>query len=324
MTQSKTKLIVGSRGSDLALTQSKQTLALLQEAHPDLEIELKIIKTSGDLDQKTKLHAFAGMGVFVKELQMALLSKEIDCAIHSLKDVPEEEPAGLMLCCFPEREDARDVFVSKGLKFRDLPKGAKIGTGSPRRVLQLKALRPDLTFQDLRGNVETRIRKVTEGELDGVILAAAGLNRLGINGSNKEVTIHSISFSDMIPAIGQAALALECREEDEETQEILSVLRDEITTEAVTLERQFMKAVGGGCKIPMAAHAYPYGDGLRFMAMLGDPQTGNIARVEQNGSMDDLDFLLEDVTWKILEECKEKNIPIPKDLPPHHLLKGEA
>ena len=312
-------LVLGTRGSALALTQSKMVAAALRKAHPGLEVRLEIIKTIGDVDQKTKLHAFPGMGVFVKELQTALLAGSIDFAVHSLKDVPEDEPEGLIFGAFPVREDPRDVFISKGTRFSDLPPGSKVGTGSPRRVLQLKAIRPDLTYTQVRGNVDTRIAKVTNGELQGVILAAAGLNRLG---RSTDVT-HAFSFQDMIPAIGQAALGLECRAKDARTLKLLSAIHDEMTGAAVTLERLFMKRIGGGCKVPMAAHVYPHGDGLRMLAVLGNPATGAMARVEQTILADEVEDMLEEVAVRMEEECREKGIPLPHDLPEHFLLTND-
>jgi hydroxymethylbilane synthase len=312
-------LVIGTRGSALALTQSNMMAEALRQAHKGLEVRLEVIKTAGDADQRTKLHAFPGMGVFVKELQMALLDGSIDCAVHSLKDVPEDEPDGLVLAAFPEREDARDVFISDGRSFRDLPKGSKVGTGSPRRVLQLKALRPDLEYVAVRGNVDTRIGKVRSGELQGVVLAAAGLHRLG---RAEEIT-HSFSFREMIPAIGQASLGIECRADDQRVLKLLAAIDHDETHDAVSLERDFMKRIGGGCKVPMAAHVYPYGDGMRMLAVLGNPVTGAIARVEQTLEEDDEDEMLEEVAVRMEEECRDKGIPLPHDLPAHYLLNGD-
>jgi hydroxymethylbilane synthase len=317
--QEKKTMVIGTRGSALALAQSNMMADALRKAHKGLDVKLEIIKTSGDADQRTKLHAFPGMGVFVKELQSALLAGTIDCAVHSLKDVPEDEPEGLMLAAFPEREDPRDVFISDGRSFRDLPAGSKVGTGSPRRVLQLKALRPDLEYVAVRGNVDTRIGKVRSGELQGVVLAAAGLKRLG---RAEEIT-HAFSFQDMIPAIGQASLGLECRIGDGRVRKLLAAVDDDMTHMAVTLERRFMKRVGGGCKVPMAAHVYPYGEGLRMLAVLGNPANGAMARVEQSMDADEEDELLEEVAWRMEEECKDKGIPLPHDLPEHYLLDGD-
>lgn len=316
----KAGLVIGTRGSALALTQSNMMADALREAHPGLDVRLEIIKTAGDADQKTKLHAFPGMGVFVKELQAALLAKTIDCAVHSLKDVPEDEPAGLILAAFPEREDARDVFISDGRRFGDLPPGSKVGTGSPRRILQLRALRPDLEYVGLRGNVDTRIGKVRSGELQGVVLAAAGLRRLG---RETEIT-HAFSFQEMVPAIGQASLGLECRADDARVQALLDAVDDPETHDSVTLEREFMKRIGGGCKVPMAAHVYPYGEGLRIITVLGNPATGEMARVEQTIDDDEEDEMLEEVAVRMEEACRAKGIPLPREVPEHHLLADGA
>ncbi len=314
----KNTLVIGTRGSALALTQSNMMAEALRKAHKGLEVRLEIIKTTGDADQKTKLHAFPGMGVFVKELQTALLAGTIDCAVHSLKDVPEEGPAGLILAAFPEREDPRDVFISDGRSFRALPKGAKVGTGSPRRVLQLKALRPDLEYVGLRGNVDTRIGKVRSGELQGLVLAAAGLLRLG---RAEEIT-HSFSFAEMIPAIGQASLALECRADDARVLKLLDAVDHAETHDAVTLEREFMKRIGGGCKVPMAAHIYPYGNDLRILAVLGDPATGAMARVEQTLPDEEEDEMLEEAALRMEDACRDKGIPLPHEVAKHQLLAG--
>jgi hydroxymethylbilane synthase len=313
-------LVIGTRGSALALTQSNMMAEALRQAHKGLEVKLEIIKTAGDADQKTGLHAFPGLGVFVKELQTALLEGRIDCAVHSLKDVPEDEPEGLVLAAFPEREDARDVFVSDGRAFRDLPPGSKVGTGSPRRVVQLKALRPDLEYVGLRGNVDTRIGKVRSGALAGVVLAAAGLRRLG---RASDIT-HAFSFQELVPAIGQASLGLECRAADARVRKLLEAVDDPETHDAVALERDFMKRIGGGCKVPMAAHVYPYGDALRMLAVLGNPATGALARVEQTLEDDEEDELLEEAALRMEEECRARGIPLPHEAADHALLAGGA
>jgi hydroxymethylbilane synthase len=313
MTTPKEKLLVlGSRGSPLALTQAGMVKGWLEEANPGLTVRLDVIKTSGDTDQGTALDAFPALGVFVKEIQAALVDGRIDAAVHSLKDVPEDQPEGLLLAAYPPREDARDVFVSKGgkegVKFSELPQNARVGTGSPRRILQLRALRPDLQFVSLRGNVDTRIAKIGKGEVDGIILAAAGLRRLG----KTSVITHSFSFSESIPAIGQAALALECRAVDKATAKILARLNDPETAEAVELERQFMKAVGGGCKVPMAAHAYPHGDSYRFLAVMGDAKTGKLVRMERVLDPEYAEEDVDEIAEEMLEACRAKGLPTPR------------
>jgi len=312
------RLIVGTRGSKLAVTQTEWVIDCLKEQCPGLGVELKIIKTTGDRDQKTDLDKFAGMGVFVKELQLAMLKNEIDCAVHSLKDVPEDEPEGLSLVSFPEREDARDVFISGGTKFQDLPPGAKVGSGSPRRIMQLQDFRQDLEFVSIRGNLDTRIRKVKEGELDGIVVAAAGVKRLK---RQSEITEY-FSFDRIIPAIGQGALAIECRKGDRESIRIARSVNDDLCEAAVMLEREFMNRVGGGCRVPMACHAYLSGEGFRMMAVMGDINKQKMYRSEKSTPMDEIEELVEDISWNILEGCREREIPIPKDLPEHSLLKG--
>jgi len=300
-------LVLGSRGSDLALTQSRWVMGQLQTAWPEAKFELRIIKTEGDVDQTTRLDAFPTWGVFVKELQIALLDKRIDFAVHSLKDVPDEKPEGLVLAAFPPREDARDVLISQGPRFRELPAGSRVGTGSPRRVMQLRAMRPDLEYVPLRGNVDTRIRKVRDGEMAAVLLAAAGLKRLN---RHAEAT-HSFGFHEMIPAIGQAALALECREEDAEVRHILAAINDALTADLIGLERRFMSAVGGGCKVPMAAHAYPSGDGFRFLCTMGRADRADLVRLERSLDFEDAEEEIDSLAAELLEECLAKGIPIP-------------
>lgn len=309
MTPKPQKLILGSRGSALALAQAGMVKGWLESAHKGLEVQLEIIKTSGDTDQSTRLDSFPAFGVFVKEIQTALVERRIDAAVHSLKDVPEDEPKELTLAAFPSREDARDVFVSKGIRFHDLPKGAKVGTGSPRRIVQLKVLRPDLEFVALRGNVDTRIAKMEKGEAAGIVLAAAGLRRLG----KASAMTHSFSFSDSVPAIGQGALALECRTDDKRVRALLSKLDDPITADAVRLERRFMRAMGGGCSVPMAAHAYPYGEGFRFLAVMGDVKSGKLARIERVLDLEDAEEEVDSIAEELMEECRAQGIRTPHE-----------
>ncbi|MFC1584135.1 hydroxymethylbilane synthase [Fibrobacterota bacterium] len=313
-----TRITVGSRGSLLAVTQTEWVINRLRKAHPNLELDHKIIKTTGDLDQKTRLDKLAGMGVFVKELRTALLNGGIDCAVHSLKDVPEEEPEGLTLACFPEREDARDVFISRGCRFYELSAGSRVGTGSPRRVLQLEKIRPDLKYVSLRGNLDTRIRKVREGKLDGIVVAAAGVKRL----NRAEEIIHYFSFEQMIPAIGQGALTIECRSADTQSLRTVKIINDDLTEGAVRLEREFMNRVGGGCKAPMASHVYFTGGGLRMMAILGDLKKKKWSRSERTAGLDGTEELVEEISGNIIEDCRDRGIPLPRDLPENALLQG--
>jgi hydroxymethylbilane synthase len=303
-------LILGTRGSALAQTQSNWVRDRILEANPDLEIEVRIIKTMGDTDQATPLDAFPQMGVFVKELQNALLDGRIDFAVHSLKDVPDPTPPGLILAAFPPREDARDAWVSRGPSFRELPAGSKVGTGSPRRLMQLRALRPDLEYLPIRGNVDTRLRKVKDGEIDAAVLATAGMKRLGLG---SEIG-HTFALHDMIPAIGQAALAMECRQGDARTLLALSLIADDATGRMVTLERRFMAAVGGGCKVPMAAHAYPVGDEIRFQAVIGESGTGRLAKITRTFGDENALTEVDEIAEDLIDACRDQGIPTPKEI----------
>jgi hydroxymethylbilane synthase len=309
---------IGTRGSKLAVTQAGQVAAELQKACPGLEVDIKTIKTTGDADQKTRLDQFPGLGVFVKELRLALFKGEIDCAVHSLKDVPEAIPEGLSLVSFPLREDARDVFISRNTSFSKLKNGAKIGTGSPRRIVQLKALRHDLDFIPVRGNIDTRLKKLKEGQFDGLIMAAAGLKRLGLK---SEIT-RFFSFDEVIPAIGQGALVLECRETDASSITTVKAINDNLTEATVLMERAFMAAAGGGCRVPMACHVYLSGDKFRMMAVIGDLKSGKLCRMEHAEPPMELESLVNRVCQHVLLDCKNSGVPVPKDLPPHALIQN--
>lgn len=245
-------LIVGTRGSALALRQTHMVVAALRRWHPAVEVEIREIRTTGDADQQASLQAIGGQGVFVKEIEEALLRRDIDLAIHSLKDLPGTIPLGLMLGATPKRADARDALISRdGLTLAQLPSGAVIGTGAARRIAQLHALRPDCTIIDLRGNVDTRLRKALDphGQYHAIVLAFAGLKRL----SRANVVTEILSLDTMLPAPGQGALGLEVREEDAWTRALVAPLDHPATTIAVQAERAFLAALGGGCQAPIAA-----------------------------------------------------------------------
>ncbi|WP_068670088.1 hydroxymethylbilane synthase [Thermosulfurimonas dismutans] len=244
-------LRVGTRGSKLALAQTNWVVNQIRTRYPEVQIEKVIIKTKGDKILDVPLAKIGGKGLFVKEIEEALLRKEIDFAVHSMKDVPSELPEGLGIVAIPEREDPRDVFVGRELKsFSELPEGAKVGTSSLRRQAQLKRLRPDLEILPLRGNVDTRLRKLSEGQYEAIILAEAGLKRLGL-----DVEREPLSPEIMLPAVGQGVLAIEAREEDVETREILASLHHPKTALCAQAERAFLKRLQGGCQVPLAAHA---------------------------------------------------------------------
>ncbi len=246
-------LVIGSRGSALALRQAEIVRAKLAARNPQLPLAVKIIKTSGDRITDHPLAAFGGKGLFIKELEEALLAREIDLAVHSLKDMTAEIPAGLRLAAVLEREDPRDALITRtghGTVLT-LPEGARVGTSSVRRAAQLRALRPDLDLQPLRGNVDTRLRKLDEGQYEAIILAAAGLVRLGL----EHRIVERISTEVMIPAIGQGAIALETRADDEEVNALVASLDHPPTRSATEAERAFLRRLGGGCHVPIAAHA---------------------------------------------------------------------
>ena len=246
------KLTIATRGSQLALAQARWVAARLAELRPGLTVELNVIKTTGDKILDVPLAQVGGKGLFVKEIVDALLQGRAELAVHSMKDVPSELPPGLVLAAVSRREDARDLLVSRdGLGLEALPEGGRVGTSSLRRQAQLLALRPDLAMVSVRGNVETRLRKLLDDNLDGVVLAAAGLNRLGL----KDVKAHHLDTSQMLPAVGQGALGLECRDDDASTRELLAGLDHPETAAAVAAERGFLARLEGGCQVPIAGHA---------------------------------------------------------------------
>ncbi len=244
-------ITIGTRGSQLALWQAQFVKGQLAHHFPDIEVNLKIIKTTGDAILDRSLVGL-GKGVFTKEIEVALHNGEIDLAVHSLKDLPTELPEGLCIAAIPPREDPRDVLITyTGSSLEDLRSGVKIGTTSPRRKAQLLHIRPDLQVVDVRGNVDTRLRKLHETDLDGIILAAAGIIRL-----QKEDSITQYFDTDqMVPAVGQGALAIEARDSDSIVEKLLAPLNDETTAAEITAERTLLKCLGGGCQLPIGAYA---------------------------------------------------------------------
>ena len=271
MTQSAiTVLRVGTRGSPLALVQARTVRARLAVALGVSEdaIEIKIIRTSGDAIQDRPLAEVGGKGLFTKEIEEALLDGRIDLAVHSAKDMPTALPAGLMLAACLEREDPRDVFIShKGKSFAELLQGAVLGTASLRRQAIAMRLRPDLRVVPLRGNVETRLRKLTDGEVDATILALAGLKRLGLVQHATAI----MSAEEFLPAVAQGAIGLEARENDQRTRDILARIDHADTSTAIACERAFLAELDGSCKTPIAGHATLSGDALQFRGLLARP-----------------------------------------------------
>ena len=271
---------VGSRGSELALIQTESVVAKIKKANPYLKITIARIVTKGDRDSHTCLDQVEGVGIFVKEIEEALLNGKIDLAVHSLKDMPTEIPQGLCLAAVTERLDPRDILVSRAKRLDELTPGSKIGTGSFRRALQLAAYRPDLETYSIRGNVDTRLRKVFCGELDGVILAAAAMSRLGW----EEKISEYLPVEHFLPAVGQGALGIEARLGDKEIIELLSGINHLPTWQSITAERAFLKALGGGCRAPIAALGTVEDTVLKLEGMAADATGKKILRASEEDS----------------------------------------
>jgi hydroxymethylbilane synthase len=306
------QLRIGTRASQLALWQANWVKSELEQKYPGMEVTLAKIKTMGDKILDVPLSQVGGKGLFVKEIEEAMLRGEIDIAVHSMKDVPTEFPEGLGLHCITEREDPRDAVISRNVRFADLPQGAKIGTSALRRQAQLLKVRPDLQMVIIRGNVETRIRKLEEERLDAVILAAAGLKRLGFTEKVAEYLDTDLS----IPAIGQGALGIECRLADPVITEIIAFFNHPETAYAVRAERSLLKRCEGGCQVPIAAHGTVNGGTLRLVGFISavDGQhsvrgeiSGPVAECEQLG-VTLADKLLADGGREILEEVYQREI----------------
>ncbi len=277
-----TTLRAGTRGSQLAWTQSGQALEALATANLGTTFERVRIETHGDKDQHTPLATLPGTGLFVKELEAALLRDEIDLAIHSLKDVPYEVAPGCSLF-YLVREDPRDALITPHTSLEALPEGARVGTGSPRRIAQLRAVRPDLRFADLRGNLDTRLRRLDAGEYDAIVLACAGLSRLGWSDRIRQ----RLDPATCLPAFGQGILALECRADRPDVAALLAKAEDPDARAAAEAERELMRALGGGCKTALAALAEPTAKGLRLRGVVGDHPTGRLCRQTWEGPRGD-------------------------------------
>lgn len=263
----KRKLIIGSRGSELALWQTNFVKTKLEEFFPAINLEIKIIKTTGDKMLETALSKIGDKGLFTKQIETALLSEEIDLAVHSLKDLQTVQPEGLCIGAVSKREKPNDVLIAKKYRSIDeLPKGARVATGSLRRRSQLLFKRPDLEIHEIRGNVPTRIQKFNDADLDAMILAYAGVHRLELDEHIAEI----IPLGTMLPAVGQGAMAVEIREADRELKEILKVLDDEETRLCVTAERAFLRTLEGGCQVPIGGHARLENGEILLEGMVGN------------------------------------------------------
>ena len=280
-----TVLRLGTRGSLLALAQSKWTAAAL-EGNGAREVSLEVIRTVGDEHLDQPLHEISGKGVFTRELDEALLSGRVHLAVHSLKDLPTVLPEGLCIAATPCRVDPRDVLVGPegtSTKLASLKEGAVVGTSSLRRVALLNAFRRDVTPQTIRGNVDTRLRKLDDGQFDAIILAGAGLTRLGLAGRANEW----LERTSWLPAPGQGALGIVTRTEDAETRQLVAALNDPDSFAAVTAERTFLEALGGGCQVPIGALGIPYDERLRIWGLVASPDGRRVVRGDLTGSLTD-------------------------------------
>ncbi|MBQ5732903.1 MAG: hydroxymethylbilane synthase [Selenomonadaceae bacterium] len=308
---SKKKLIVGTRSSQLALWQADFVIGELRKRYPDLAIEKRLMTTKGDKILNAPLAKIGGKGLFTKELETAMLAGEIDIAVHSLKDMPVVVPEGLVITAVTERADAGDALVSQRYgSFAALPEGAKVGTSSLRRRAQLLHARPDLQIVDLRGNVNTRLRKLEEENFDGIILACAGLKRLGFGERIRQVLPQSLC----LPAVGQGALAIESRIDDRETRELLSFLDDGITRACTAAERGFLATVEGGCQVPVGVYAQPVNnadilqdahagkaEAIRVEAVIASLDGRKLFRDSVEGAADEAEFLGISLANKLLD-----------------------
>lgn len=295
-------LVVGSRGSKLALWQAEQARQRLQLMNPQTEVKIDIIKTTGDVKTEP-LSVIGGKGVFTKELEDALLDGRIDIAVHSLKDLPTTLPEGLSISAICKREDARDALVLRAdlhdsdASLSSLPQSAVVGTSSQRRLAQLRALRADVVVKDLRGNVDTRIRKLDEGQYDAVILASAGLLRLGL----EERISARIPLNEILPAVGQGAIAIEVRSDNTFAVETTSRLDHRETRLACLAERAFLRGLGGGCQLPIAAHATIDADSLNLDGLVATPDGSEIWRDRLSGPVDRAEEIGSSLATLILE-----------------------
>jgi hydroxymethylbilane synthase len=294
------RLVIGSRGSRLALWQAESIRDQLLNLNPGVEVEISIIKTTGDV-KPDPLSVIGGKGVFTKELEEALLDKRIDLAVHSLKDLPTIVPERLTISAICKREDPRDALVmragAEAESLRDLSPGSVVGTSSQRRLAQLKALRDDLVVKDLRGNVDTRVRKLDEGLYDALILASAGLIRLGL----RDRISAAVSAAEMLPAVGQGAIAIETRADDDVAISATAKLNHRETELCCRAERAFLRGLGGGCQFPIAGHAVVEGDLLKLEGLVANPGGDRIIRDRLSGTLNKAEGIGAALAARLLE-----------------------
>ncbi|XCA82657.1 hydroxymethylbilane synthase [Exiguobacterium mexicanum] len=276
------KIIVGSRRSQLAMTQTKWVIDQLKKAGAQNEFEIKEIVTKGDQIVDVQLSKVGGKGLFVKEIQQQMLAGDIDFAVHSMKDVPAELPEELYISCMPKRVDARDVLICEnGYTLETLPEGAVIGTSSLRRGAQMLAARPDFEIQWIRGNIDTRLKKLETENFNAILLAKAGLERMGWT---DRVDFEALDADMMVPAVGQGVLAIESRKDDAEVTAILQLLHDDVTAKAATAERTFLKAIEGSCHVPVGGYATVDGDDVTLTGLIASVDGKEVLRVTKTSS----------------------------------------
>ncbi len=276
------KIIVGSRRSQLAMTQTKWVIEQLKKAGAQNEFEIKEIVTKGDQIVDVQLSKVGGKGLFVKEIQQQMIAGEIDFAVHSMKDVPAELPEELFISCMPKRVDARDVLICEnGYTLETLPEGAVIGTSSLRRGAQMLAARPDFEIQWIRGNIDTRLKKLETENFNAILLAKAGLERMGWT---DRVDFEALDADMMVPAVGQGVLAIESRKDDAEVTAVLQLLHDDVTAKAATAERTFLKAIEGSCHVPVGGYATVNGDDVTLTGLIASVDGKEVLRVTKTSS----------------------------------------
>lgn len=291
------RIIIGTRASKLALWQAEWVAARLRSLQPGLDVAIQCIATKGDVVSNVPLPEIGDKGLFTREIEAALRANEIQLAVHSLKDLPTEMPPGLTISAITEREDVRDILISRlGPGLSDLPPRARLGTSSTRRAAQILAYRPDLQIVNLRGNVDTRLRKAVTGEYDAIVIAAAGLLRLGLTDRITEY----LSLDVMLPAVGQGALAVQAREDDTRTLHLLAGLDHAPTRVATTAERAFLRRMGGGCHVPIAAYGEASGDALRLRGLVATPDGARVVRGQVTDQMIHAEAIGEELATRLL------------------------
>lgn len=292
-------IILGSRGSKLALWQANYVASQLTRVVPDLDVEVKVIKTKGDKILDVALSRIGDKGLFTKEIEKELLDGSIDMAIHSMKDLPSQMAPGLCIGAVLKRENPGDVLISRqGYKFSDLPEGAIIGTSSLRRISQIRALRPDIVLVDIRGNIETRIRKMHEQELDGIVLAYAGVKRLGLEEKISDILPYNI----MLPAVGQGAIAIEVRQGDTSNLELARSINHEPTNWATRTERSFLKVLEGGCQVPIGCYAEVSGENITVEGLVASLDGRRVFRESIQGKCQEADLIGRQLARDLLQK----------------------